>query len=87
MVWSGNNLLIFNSNVTKEMTVDFRSTRNKPNTVSIEDKEVEVVEDKRYLGVYLDWKFNKKKGQNSLNFLRRLSYPSVGAAASDTQIN
>ena len=37
-----------------EIIVDFRRTRNKPNTVSILGEEVEVMEDYRYLGVYLD---------------------------------
>jgi len=37
-------------NKIKEMIVDFRRTRSKPNTVSILGEEVEVVEEYRYLG-------------------------------------
>ena len=60
--------------------MDFRRTRSEPNTVSIQGEEVEVDEEYRYLGVYLDsrldWKCNIeavfKKGHNRLCFLRKL---------------
>ena len=46
------------------MIVDFRRTRNKPNTVSVLGEEVEVVEEHSYLVVdlnsRLDWKYNTK---------------------------
>jgi len=59
--------------------VDFRRTKSEPNTVSIQDEEVEVVEEYRYL-VYLDsrldWNCNiravYKKEHNRLYFLRKL---------------
>jgi len=63
--------------------VDFRKTRNKPNTISIMGEDVEVVEDYSYLGVYLDnrlnWKYSTeavyKKGQSRLyRKLRRFSF-------------
>ena len=50
MAWCGNNHLILNTNKMKDMIVDFRRTRNKPNTVSTLGEEVEVVEEYRYLG-------------------------------------
>ena len=61
------------------MIVDFRRTRDKPNTVSIQGEEVEV-EENRCLEVYLDsrlgWKYNTeavfRKGQN-LSPSQRLS--------------
>ena len=50
----GNNHLILKVNKTKEMIVDFRWTRNKSNSISITGKEVEEVEDYKYVCVHLD---------------------------------
>ena len=47
-------VLILNTNKTNEMAVNFGRTRNKPKIVSILSEEVEVVEEYRYLGIYLD---------------------------------
>ena len=57
-----------------------RRTRTKLNTISILGEGVEVMEDYRYLGVYLDsrldWKCNTedvyRKGQSRFYFLRKL---------------
>ena len=62
------------------MIVDFRRSKNQHSSVSILGKEVEVVEEYKYLGLQLDnkleWKCNteyiSKKGQSRLYFLRKL---------------
>ena len=48
VTWYGSNHLILN----------FRKTRKKPNVISLVEEEVELVEDYRYLGVYLDNRLN-----------------------------
>ena len=68
----GNNHLILNTNKIKEMNVDFRRTRRKPNTICIQGEEVEVVEDYRYLEVYLAV---FKKQHYRLFFSRKLRLP------------
>ena len=65
---------------TREMTVDFRRTKNKSDSISIKGKEVKVVEEFKYLCVYLDnkmeWRCNTdavyKKGQSRLYFLQAI---------------
>jgi len=67
-------------NQSKQKTVEFRRTRSRPNSVCILGEEVEVVEEHRYLGVYLDdrldWKCNIEtifmKEQKRLYFVRKL---------------
>ena len=78
--WCSNNHLVLNTSKTKEMIVDFRRSKNQHSSVSILGKEVEIVEEYKYLGVQLDnrleWKCNTeyiyKKGQSRLYFLRKL---------------
>lgn len=69
MLWCGKNHLFLNVSKTK----DFRRTRTTTlNTIHLLGEEVEVVENFKYLGVYLDnrldWKYNTeaifKKGQS-----------------------
>ena len=75
-----NSHLVLNTNKTKETIVDFRKTKSKSNTVSIQGEKVEVIEDYRYLGFYLDnrldWRCNTevvyKKGHNRWYFFRKL---------------
>ena len=60
--------------------MDFRRSKNQQSSVSILGKEVEVVQEYKYLGVQLDnrleWKCNTeyiyKKGQSRLYLLRTL---------------
>ena len=59
MPWCENNHRILNANKTVEMIVDFRRTI-KLNTISILGEAIMVVEDYRYLGVYLDSKLDWK---------------------------
>ena len=81
-LWPGNNQLILNINKTKEVKVDFRRTRSKLNTVSVQGEEVEVVWEYRYLVVHLDnrldWKCNPeavyKMGQSRLYFFRKREF-------------
>ena len=61
---------VMNMNKTKQLIVDFRRTRNKSDNISIMGKEVEVVEEYRYLCVHLDNRH--KKGESRLYFLRKL---------------
>ena len=87
MAWCGSDPLILNVNKTKEMIVDFRSTRNELNSISIMGEKVEVVEDFKYLGIHLenrlDWRSNTdavyKKGQSRLYFWRKLRSFSIGS--------
>ena len=65
---------------TKELVVDLRRAKALVAPVSIQGHSVEVVEDYKYLGVFIDNKLNwakntealYKKGQSRLYFLRRL---------------
>ena len=61
-LWHGveNNHLIFDVKKIKEMIVDFSKSRNRPNSISIIGEEVEIVNNYRYLGVYLDNRLNRK---------------------------
>ena len=76
MAWCGNKHLILNFDKTKEMIVDFRSTRHKSNSISIMGEEVEVVQEYKYLTVYLDNRLHRrhntygvyKKGQSRVYF-------------------
>ena len=79
--WSEANHLRLNASKTKEMVVDFRTTRKTPTVPSIIKGEVvEVVERYKFLGVHLnsslDWSDNAEaihsKGKSRLFFLRRL---------------
>lgn len=65
---------------TKELVVDLRRTKAAVTPISIQGVSVDVVEEYKYLGVYLDNKLDwgknvdtvYKKGQSRLYFLRRL---------------
>jgi len=78
--WCGLNNLQLNITKTKELVVDFRKQRTHPKPVSIRGTEVDIVEEYKYLGVYIDNKMDKtkntealyNKGQSRLYFLRRL---------------
>ena len=66
--------LILNVNKRKEIITDFRRSRNNSNTISIMAEKMEVVEEKKYLGILqdhtLDWRCNTyvtyKKGPKLL---------------------
>ena len=81
IAWCDSNHLLINSSKTKEMVIDFRRTRTRPEPVQIKGECVEVVHTYKYLGVQLDekldWTANTdalcKKGQSCLYFLRRLA--------------
>lgn len=45
MVWTKGKCLIWNIKKTKEMAVDTRRKRNKPNTISIMGDKMEVLEE------------------------------------------
>jgi len=78
--WCGLNHLLLNIAKTKELVVDFRKQPTHPKPVSIRGTEVDIVEEKKYLGVHIDnkmdWTINTealyKKGQSRLYFLQRL---------------
>ena len=80
VAWSGTNHLQLNTLKTKELVIDFGKSRPCPRPVKIGDDEVEVVDNYKYLGVWLDnkldWSCNTdylyKRGQSRLYFLRRL---------------
>ena len=46
--------------------MDFRGTGDKPKTICILYEEVEVVEEYRYLGVYLDSSLDRKCNTEAL---------------------
>ena len=85
MAWCGNNHLILNMIKTNEMIGDFRRTKIKSNTISLTGEEVEVVMERKYLGIHLDnildWRCNTdavyKKGQSKLSLSRKLRSFSV----------
>jgi len=54
------------------MTVDFRKIRSKPSTVSTLGEEVEVVEEYRYLRVYLDSRLDWKCKNATAQYTRKL---------------
>ena len=72
--WCGLNHLQLNVSKTKELVVDFRRQRTRPNPISINGTEVDIVDHYKYLGVHidnkLDWTVNTdavfKKGQSRL---------------------
>ena len=80
VTWCELNHLQLNVAKTKELVVDMRRTKAPVTPVSIQGVNVDIVEDYKYLGVYLDnkldWAKNTqavyKKGQSRLYFLRRL---------------
>ncbi|KAJ0033751.1 hypothetical protein NQD34_000858 [Periophthalmus magnuspinnatus] len=80
VTWSEKNHLQLNVTKTKELVVDLRRTKAAVTPISIHGVSVDVVEEYKYLGVYLDnkldWSRNVdavyKKGQSRLYFLRRL---------------
>ena len=79
--WTGQNHLQLNISKTREMVMDFRKKRKTAaQPLRILGKDVEAVEDYKYLGVTinhrLDWRSNTeavyKKGMSRLSFLRKL---------------
>ena len=84
--WTGQNHLQLNISKTREMVIDFRKMRKTaPQPLCTLGKDVEVVEDYKYLGVTinhrLDWRSNTeavyKKGMSRLYILRKLKSFSV----------
>lgn len=80
VTWSESNHLQLNVTKTKEVVVDLRRLKAPVTPTSIKGVSVEVVEEYKYLGVYLDHKLNwcknvdtvYRKGQSRLYFLRQL---------------
>ncbi|KAI2649597.1 RNA-directed DNA polymerase from mobile element jockey [Labeo rohita] len=80
VTWSESNHLLLNVTKTKELVVDLRRTKAPVTPTSIKGVNVEVVEEYKYLGVYLDHKLDwcknvdtvYRKGQSRLYFLRQL---------------
>ena len=79
--WSEANHLRLNASKTKEMVVDFRTTKRVPPVpLTIKGEVVELVDKYKFLGVHLnsslDWSDNAEaihsKGKSRLFFLRRL---------------
>ena len=76
----GLNHLQLNVTKTKELVVDFRKQRTRSNPFSINETEVDIVDEYKYLGVHIDHKLNWTKnteaiftkGQSRPYFLRRL---------------
>ena len=74
------NRLHLNPTKTKKLVMDFRRRKYAPTPISINDVTVDVVQDYKDLGVYLDnkldWAKNAeavyKKGQRRVYFLKRL---------------
>ena len=56
--WCAANHLHLNSTKTKMLMVDFCRRKSAPLSISINDVTVDVVQDYKYLGVYLDNKLN-----------------------------
>ncbi|KAL0187591.1 hypothetical protein M9458_014690, partial [Cirrhinus mrigala] len=80
VTWSESNHLLLNVTKTRELVVDLRRTKAPVTPTSIKGVSVEVVEEYKYLGVYLDHKLDwcknvdnvYRKGQSRLYFLRQL---------------
>ena len=79
--WCDTNHLQLNIRKTKKLVVDYRRSKKRPPTpITIRGKEVEAVDNYKFLGVHinnkLDWTDNTealyRKGQSKLFFLRRL---------------
>ena len=56
--WCATNHLHINSTKTKELVMDFRRRKSAPTPISINGVTVDVVQDYKYLGVYLDNKLD-----------------------------
>ena len=72
--WTEQNHLRLNINKTREMVIDFRRKRKRktaPQPLCILEKDVEAVEDYKYLGVNINRRLDKK-GMCRLYFLRKL---------------
>ena len=69
--WCDQNYLELNVGKTKELLIDFRKSKNTPDPVTINNKEVERVESFKYLGVIIDnklsWNQNTDSIVNKLN--------------------
>jgi len=80
VVWCRDNYLLLNIGKTKEIIVDFRRNPAPHAPLLINDEEVEIVQQYKYLGTILDnkldWTANTKalvkKGNQRLYFLRKL---------------
>ena len=80
VTWCEQNHLQLNVTKTKELVVDLRRAKAPVAPVSIHGVQVDIVEEYKYLGVYLDHKLDwtrnteavYKKGLSRLYFLRRL---------------
>ncbi|KAK3569601.1 hypothetical protein QTP86_002670 [Hemibagrus guttatus] len=78
--WCTRNYLFLNAVKTKEMVVDFRTTKTLIEPITIMDKEIEIVDNYKYLGVHLNNRMDErthadtvyKKGISRLFFLRKL---------------
>ena len=80
--WCRNNLLVFNSQKTKEigLVFDFRRNQKDIELVVINGGEIDIVTEHKYLGTYIDnqlnWNVNTRKLCSKANqriyFLRKL---------------
>ena len=84
--WCDQNFLELNVSKTKEMIINFSRDRKSVPPVSLKGKDIEVVQEYKYLGVVLDSKLNWhkncdlvfKKAQSRLFHLRKLRSFGVG---------
>ena len=73
--WCATNHLLINPTKTKELVVDFRRRKSAPTPISITGVTVDVVQDYKYLGVFLDNKLDWAK--NTRLFSRRARVDSI----------
>ena len=76
--WCSSNFLFLNFNKTKEMIIDFRRGKPSHSKVSIDDKDIEVVEEYKYLGTILDSKLSWNSNTNHIYKNASSNYISYG---------
>ena len=67
MGWAGQNHLRLNISKTREMVIDFRKKRKTaPRPLCILAKDVEAVEDYKYLGVTINHRLDRKSNTEAV---------------------
>ena len=64
--WCATNHLLINPTKTKELVVDFRRRKSAPTPISINGVTVDVLQDYKYLGVFLDNKLDWAKNTEAV---------------------